>query len=144
MAISSRVSVAVHILSLLNLEKEGRMTSEFIAGSVNTDPVVISRIISMLSRAKLVATSPDVAGARLARPLEDITLLDVYRAVQVDISDELFSIHGNPNPECTVGRNIQSTLETSFTRAQNAMEKELSSITMEYIVNDLIRRETAN
>ncbi|WP_433944445.1 Rrf2 family transcriptional regulator [Paenibacillus sp. SN-8-1] len=143
MAISSRFSVAVHILSLLDLEKEGRITSEFIAGSVNTNPVVIRRIMSMLSRAGLVMTSAGVAGARLARPLADITLLDVYRAVQVDISDELFSIHSNPNPECAVGRNIQSTLESSFTRAQNAMEQELSSITMEQVVSDLVQRESA-
>lgn len=143
MAISSRFSVAVHILSLLDLEKEGRITSEFIAGSVNTNPVVIRRIMSMLSRAELVMTSAGVAGARLARPLAEITLLDVYRAVQVDISDELFSIHSNPNPECPVGRNIQSTLESSFTRAQSAMEKELSSITMEQVVSDLLQRESA-
>ncbi|WP_068620804.1 Rrf2 family transcriptional regulator [Paenibacillus tuaregi] len=144
MAISSRFSVAVHILSLLDIEKEGRITSDYIAGSVNTNPVVIRRIMSMLSRAGLVTTSAGVAGAKLARPLEQITLLDVYRAVQVDISDELFSIHSNPNPDCQVGRNIQDTLETAFTRAQNAMEQELSSITMNQVVSDLVRRAAAN
>ncbi|MBP2001904.1 DNA-binding IscR family transcriptional regulator [Paenibacillus shirakamiensis] len=143
MAISSRFSVAVHILSLIDLEK-GRITSEYIAGSVNTNPVVIRRIIGMLSRAELLTTSPGVPGAKLTRPLSHITLLEVYQAVQIDISDDLFSIHGNPNPDCGVGRNIQSTLESSFHRAQQAMEKELAQITMDEVVSDLSRRMAAD
>ncbi|MDF2718835.1 MAG: Rrf2 family transcriptional regulator, partial [Paenibacillus sp.] len=87
MAINSRFAVGVHILSLLEINKEGRNTSEYIAGSVNTNPVVVRRITGMLSKAGLVRTSPGVAGATLARPIEEITLYDVYKAVRDDDAD---------------------------------------------------------
>ncbi|WP_426446712.1 Rrf2 family transcriptional regulator [Paenibacillus sp. S-38] len=137
MAISSRFSVAVHILSLLEVSRGARITSDYIAGSVSTNPVVIRRLMSMLSRAGLVVTTPGVAGATLARPAEQITLLDIYRAVQADEAGGLFTLHEKPNPKCTVGRGIQSTLDASFSRAQSAMERELDSMTLAEIVRDL-------
>lgn len=139
MTISSRFSVAVHILSLLDFNKNGRTTSEFIASSVNTNPVVVRRIIGMLNKAGLVKTSPGVAGAALARPLRDITLLDVYRAVQAN-QEALFAMHEHPNPLCPVGRNIQEALESVFGRAQRSMENELAKVTMEHICLDIARR----
>ena len=79
---SNRFAVAIHILSLLETNKNGRTTSDMIAGSVNTNPVVIRRIMGLLSKAGLVTTSPGVAGAAITRPVSEITLLDIYRAVQ--------------------------------------------------------------
>jgi len=138
MTISSRFAVAIHILSLLEVNKEGRNTSDFIASSVNTNPVVIRRIMSMLNKAGLVITNPGVAGAVLDRPMEQITLLEVYRAVQADHKEELFSVHENPNPQCAVGRNIQGALESTFLQAQKAMEDELSKVTLKHIVSQMI------
>ncbi|ULL13159.1 Rrf2 family transcriptional regulator [Paenibacillus sp. H1-7] len=137
MTISSRFAVAIHILSLLEINKDGRTTSDFIAGSVNTNPVVIRRIMGMLNRAGLVITNPGVAGASLARDKERITLLEVYRAVQSDQQEELFAIHEQPNPECHVGRNIQGALETTFHRAQQAMEQELDKVTLAQIIDQM-------
>jgi DNA-binding IscR family transcriptional regulator len=142
--ISSRFAVAVHILSLLDINKEGRNTSEYIAGSVNTNPVVIRRTMSLLNKAGLIHSSPGVAGATLARPTNEITLLDIYRAVQAGVQDELFSIHDNPNPQCVVGKNIQSTLEQNFAKAQNAMEQELAGITLKQVTSDLLHEETSS
>ena len=137
MAINTKLSVAAHILSLIGMNPDERLTSEIIAGSVNTNPVVIRRIMGMLSRAGLVRTSPGVPGAVLARGLGEITLLDVYRAVQAD--EELFAIHDNPNPDCPVGRNIQGALDTAFSRAQRAMEAELGEVTMEQVSLEIAR-----
>ncbi|MCS7459575.1 Rrf2 family transcriptional regulator [Paenibacillus doosanensis] len=137
MTISSRYAVAIHILSLLEINKEERITSDFIAGSVNTNPVVIRRIIGMLGKAGLVITNPGVAGAQLARPIDRITLLDVYRAVQSDPEEELFALHDNPNPQCPVGRNIQGALEGTFAQAQKAMEEELRKVTLQQIVHQV-------
>lgn len=135
MTISSRFAVAIHILSLLETNKTGRNTSDYIAGSVNTNPVVIRRIMGMLNKAGLVVTSPGVAGATLTRSADRITLLDVYRAVQADPREELFAMHEQPNPHCQVGRNIQGALESTFLQAQQAMENELGKVTLEQIVN---------
>lgn len=137
MTISSRFSVAIHILSLLEFNKEGVSTSEYISGSVNTNPVVIRRIMSMLNKAGLVEVRAGVAGTKLLHELEDITLLDVYRAVNVVEEDGLFAVHDRPNPNCPVGRNIQSAIEPVFSSAQKAMEKTLAAVTLRDIVDDL-------
>ncbi|THF84134.1 Rrf2 family transcriptional regulator [Cohnella fermenti] len=139
MAISSRFSVAAHILTLIHQKEGDRLTSEFIASSVNTNPVVIRRILGMLSKAGLVRTSAGVAGARLARPLGEITMLDVYRAVQSE-QEELFAMHEHPNPACPVGRNIQASLDHVFLDAQRAMEAQLASVTMEQLSLDVASR----
>jgi DNA-binding IscR family transcriptional regulator len=139
MAINSRFAVGVHILSLLEINKEGRNTSEYIAGSVNTNPVVVRRITGMLSKAGLVRTSPGVAGATLARPIEEITLYDVYKAVRDDDADPLFAVHDKPNPECVVGKNIQCALEKSFNQAQTAMENELAGVTLDAVIHDILK-----
>ncbi|MFD1884645.1 Rrf2 family transcriptional regulator [Paenibacillus wenxiniae] len=140
MAYNSRFAVAIHTLSLLD-STEGRITSELIAGSVNTNPVVIRRMISLLTKAGILRTQPGVAGAQLTRPAGEITLLDVYRAVQNDSRDDLFAIHENPNPNCDIGRNIQQELEQVFARAQRAMEGELEQITLRQVTTDLQQME---
>ncbi|AJS59518.1 Rrf2 family transcriptional regulator [Paenibacillus sp. IHBB 10380] len=137
MAISSRFAVGIHILSLLEINKTAVNTSEFIAGSVNTNPVVIRRIMGMLHKAGLVNVRPGVAGAKLARNVEDITLLDVYKAVSAVEENELFSVHNAPNPDCLVGRNIQSSIEPLFSAAQQAMEDKLKEQTVKQVVYEM-------
>ncbi|WP_077622900.1 Rrf2 family transcriptional regulator [Sediminibacillus massiliensis] len=137
MSISSRFAVGIHILTLLEFNKKGVNSSEFLAGSVNTNPAVIRKIMGMLKKAGLVKVQPGVAGAELAKNIADITLLDVYRAVNVVPEQELFSIHESPNPQCPVGRNIQDAILPLFGTAQLAMEKALGSVTIEDIWEDI-------
>lgn len=141
MSISSRFSVGIHILALIEINKSGISTSEFLAGSVNTNPAVIRKIMGMLKSAGLVNVRPGVAGAELAKELSEITLFDVYKAVNVVQERELFTVHDNPNPECPVGRNIQNTIEPLFSSAQLAMEKVLKSVTLEDVVKDIATKE---
>lgn len=142
MSISSRFSVGIHILALIEINKSGISTSEFLAGSVNTNPAVIRKIMGMLKTAGLVNVRPGIAGAELAKELSDITLFDVYKAVNVVQEKELFTVHDNPNPECPVGRNIQNTIEPLFASAQLAMEKVLKSLTLEDVVKDIATKES--
>ncbi|WP_462413658.1 Rrf2 family transcriptional regulator [Neobacillus sp. Marseille-QA0830] len=137
MSISSRFAVGIHILTLIELNKEGVTSSEFLASSVNTNPAVIRKLMGMLKKAGLIEVHPGIAGAKLAKELSDITLFDVYKAVDVVQEKELFSIHENPNPACPVGRNIQDTIEPLFTAAQFAMEKVLRNVTLEDVVKDI-------
>lgn len=141
MSISSRFAVGIHILTLIDLNKEGVTSSEFLASSVNTNPAVIRKLMGMLKKAGLIEVHPGIAGAKLTKELSGITLLDVYKAVNVVQEKELFSIHDNPNPACPVGRNIQNTIEPLFTTAQLAMEKVLGSLTLEDVVKDIATKE---
>ena len=140
MKISSRFTVAVHILSLVAIEQNELCTSEWIAESVNTNPVVIRRVIGKLRDAELVQVRRGVGGATLQKPLQEITLLDVYRAVEVVEEGELFQMHEKPNLNCPVGANIEVVLELILLRAQEAMESVLHEITMEELVTVLNKK----
>ncbi|WP_318505063.1 Rrf2 family transcriptional regulator [Bacillus sp. T3] len=144
MSISSRFAVGIHILTLIEFNKEMVNSSEFIAESVNTNPVVIRKIMGMLKKAGLVEVHPGIAWAKLAKNLADITLLDVYKAVNVVQEKELFSVHENPNPACPVGRNIQDTIVPLLSTAQLALEKVLENVTIEDVVKDINTKEVEN
>ncbi|MDP4087146.1 MAG: Rrf2 family transcriptional regulator [Bacillota bacterium] len=141
MSISSRFTVGVHVLALIELNKEGISSSEFLAGSVNTNPTLIRKIMGMLKKAGLIEVHPGIAGAKLAKEPSYITLLDVYKAVDVVKEKELFSVHENPHPNCPVGRNIQDSITPVLSAAQLALEKVLGNVTIEDILKDIVDKE---
>ena len=137
MQISSRFSVAVHVLTLLATTPAGELlTSDRMAASVNTNPVVIRRILGQLKKAGLVEVRAAVGGTHLRRAAADITLLEVYRAVEV-VEGDLFSVHDKPNPKCPVGRNIQAALDATLRRAQAALEQQLAGVSVAQVVDGL-------
>ncbi len=137
---SSRFVVAVHILTALNIvqkiKKEGPITSDKLADSVNTNPVVIRRILGQLRKAGLVISQPGaVGGSMLAKSPEEITLLDVYRAVE---DGQLFHLHyRTPNQQCPIGGNIQDALKGVFNKAELAMKNELAKVTIAQIAKNI-------
>ncbi len=136
--ISSRFTVAVHILTLIKIEKDYTLTSSQIAESVNTNPVVIRRLMGKLKDAGFIEVSRGNSGVRLITPLDEITLFDVYKAVEVVEQGNLFQIHEDTNINCTVGANIQIVLEVILDNAQEAMESVLKNVTLESIVNKML------
>lgn len=142
MQISSRFSIGAHILSLLAVRPQDHHTSEWLAGSVGTNPVVIRRVLGYLKRAGLVHVKAGSGGATLARGLSEITLLDVYRAVDSVEEGNLFHIHEQPNPACPVGANIERVLRLMVFKAQAAMEGVLAAVTMAELV-DVLAHEIA-
>jgi Rrf2 family protein len=137
MQISSRFSVAVHVLTLLAVTPTGELlTSDRMAGSVNTNPVIIRRILGQLKKAGLVEVRAAAGGTYLRRASADITLLDVYRAVEV-VEGDLFSVHDKPNPKCPVGRNIQAALDDTLRRAQAALEQQLASVSIAQVATGM-------
>lgn len=137
MKISSRFTVAVHVLSLLALDQHKGMSSELLASSVNTNPVVIRRIIGQLKEANLVTNHRGSKGATLLQPIESISLLAVYKAVD-SVPNALFQIHEHPNPNCIVGAEIEHVLGTLLLEAQQKMEAYLATQTIDTIVKQII------
>jgi Rrf2 family protein len=127
MAANARFTVAVHILTLLADEKDRPLTSDYIAGSVNTNPVVIRRVLALLGKAGLVsATEGAGGGSTLARPAARITLADVRRAVK---EGGLFTCtRSNPNPMCPVGCRLQSVLKEYMQQFEKTLEKQMNAI----------------
>jgi len=126
---SSRFTVAVHVLTLLAHEEGRALTSEYIAGSVNTNPVVIRRILGLLSKAGLVSSTEGAGGGTtLARSAKRIRLGEVYFAVE---SDRLFGgTRSDPNPLCPVGRCVQTVLKRHIERFGARLKHEMDKVTV--------------
>lgn len=138
MQISSRFTLAIHICTCVDTFKdEYKVTSDFISGSTNVNPVIIRKILLQLRNAGLIEVTRGTGGTSITRPLSEITFLDIYRAVECVEENTLFHFHENPNEKCPVGGNIHNVLDDKLQRVQNAMEKELQSITLQDVKEDL-------
>lgn len=137
MQISSRFTLAVHIFACIDVfAKDCKVTSDFLAGSTNVNPVIIRKLLGQLKSAGLITVARGTGGTSVAKPLREITFLDIYRAVECVENGSLFHFHENPSAACPVGRNIHHILDDKLLRVQNAMEKELASITLEDLKQD--------
>jgi len=135
MSTNSRFAVAVHVLSLMAWSGEEPLKSEQVAESVNTNPVVIRRILKELAEAGLVVSQTgSLGGSRLAHDPAETTLLDVYQALEYG---GVFSLHrAPPSRDCPVGVNIETVLGDVLLEVDTAVEKVLQNIT----INDVVRR----
>ena len=133
MAANSQFAIAVHILAMLAKSCDERIKSDSIAKSVNTNPVVIRRLLSTLYENGLVVSQTGVCGGScLTRKPEDIGLLEVYRAVS---KGEVFSLHPNtPDQNCSIGKNISSVLEKLQKEIDGAIEEKLSRYTLQDVL----------
>ncbi|MBX5478551.1 MAG: Rrf2 family transcriptional regulator [Pyrinomonas methylaliphatogenes] len=135
MMASSRFAVAVHVLALLARAGDVPVKSGEIARSVNTNPVVIRRILCALSRARLVVARRGASGgAQLARTPARIKLSEVYRAVECGSP---FSLHPAPLRRCAVGRNICAVLERVQGEVEGAIERALAKISLQDVLDEL-------
>ncbi len=140
MKITSRFTVAVHTLLVIDhFGKTNKVTSDFIAASVQVNPVVIRRALLSLKAAGLVDVKAGSGGASIVKDLKDITLYDVYRAVDAveNSNGGLFHFHENPNTDCPVGRSIHRVLDGHLADAQRAMENELKKVTLQDLTHEL-------
>ena len=138
MQIGSKFTIGVHIITAIDYFKDmDRVNSEFLAGSIGINPVIVRTVISQLREAGIVRTQRGSSGAELAKRLDEITLYDIYKAVgSVDPEEGLFHFHEQPNPDCPVGRNIHKVLDQHLLDAQKAMEEQLRCTTLADIVAD--------
>ena len=131
MQISSRFTIALHIFACVDVFKDERkVTSDFLAESINTNPVVIRKILAQLKNAGLITVARGTGGIELTRDLSEITFYDVYEAIGAVENGDLFHFHERPNPECPVGRNIHALLDEKLRAVQNAMDNELRNYTL--------------
>lgn len=139
MARNCRFAVAVHVCTTLALHRDNPVTSDWIANSVNTNPVVVRRILSALSKAGLVRSQRGIAGgSMLSRDPEAITLKDLYLAV--DEGDNLSTHNTPPNPACPVGAHIVPVLMDVLNRAEQALQHELETIHLAQVVAEIRSR----
>lgn len=137
MQISSRFTMAIHMFACIDTFSDQKMTSDFMAASIGTNPVIVRKILQQLKAAGLIEVARGPGGVKITRPLEQITFLDVYRAVECAPDEELFHFHENPSQKCPVGKNIHHVLDERLLEVQRAMEKKLSEMTLADVKKDI-------
>lgn len=142
MSINSQFAVAIHILTLLALE-EKPLTSKRISESVNTNPVVVRRIVGALQEANIVKTIMGAEGGTLLiQDPANITLLDIFQATGQ--GEALILPNAAPNHDCPCGANIQPAVLPLFDRAQAALEDELATMKLSEVVANIRQRLHSN
>ena len=126
MQISSRFTIALHIFTCVNVfENDYKITSNFLANSINVNPVIVRNILTQLVNYKLIEVKRGSGGIKLLKEPKDITFYDVYMAVESVGENTLFHFHEKPNQKCPVGRNIHKLLDGKLDTIQQAMENQL-------------------
>ena len=132
MQISSRFTIALHIFTCVETFKNDyKITSDFLAGSINTNPVIIRKILTQLKNAGLITVARGTGGISPTRPLKEISFYDVYQAIEPVENGDLFNFHNSPNPQCPVGKNIHALLDDKLKTIQLAMENEMKKYTLD-------------
>ena len=126
----TRLAVATHILAVLSFAGDEPRTSDLLARSVNTNAVVVRRLIGQLKKAGLVEVRRGAGGSLLSRRPENITLLDVYNAVVPGPRAIPFYMHQNPCCDCFIGKNIHGALAAPFAKVNKAMRDSLATTTI--------------
>ena len=136
MATNTQFSIAVHLMLGLGLMCERELTSADLAMSVNTSPSFIRRILSKLSKANLVSTTTGKSGfSSLAKPADQISLLEIYKAVD---APKTFAIHDYPSQGfCEVSCNISSVMQKVLNKAQNSFETTLGETSLAEVIADI-------
>ena len=136
MAVNTRFATGVHALALLAVEPDVLQTSEDVARKLNTNPVVIRRIFSLLHQAELVSSQKGPnGGSRLARPAKEISLEDIYRALN---GGELFHA---ANLSGSLATKIESALAGIFRDTEKALREELAKTTLSQLVKKSLRKK---
>ncbi len=132
MQISSRFTVALHIFTAVDVFKDDyKVTSDFLAGSIGTNPVIIRKLLTQLKNAGLITVARGTGGIEVTKELSEISFYDVYQAIEPLEGGDLFRFHEAPNPQCPVGRNIHALLDGKLQNIQEAMESEMKKYTLQ-------------
>ena len=134
MRTSCRFAMAVHVLAVLAYHEGDRVTSACLAGSVNTNPVIVRRLLLALQKAKLVETCKGAgSGSRLSRSPRRINMAEIYQSVEE--SESFAKPSRKPNADCPVGQCILDALSKVFDSAQIAMQRDLAKTTLADVID---------
>ncbi|MCI9175530.1 MAG: Rrf2 family transcriptional regulator [Lachnospiraceae bacterium] len=138
MKYSTRLSDAVHILVFIQQSNSATVTSSDIAASIYTNPSYVRQIMAQLKAAGILLSSRGQATPELAKPASEITLLEIYKAVEKE--KPLLHLDTHTNPECGVGVNIQLALADYYAKIQKDAEHSMKKITLQDIITSYLQR----
>lgn len=131
---NTRFATAVHIMTLLAKSPQEWLTSEWMAGSININPVVVRKEIGVLRGAGLVVSRQGKeGGSQLAKNADSIKISEIYSAVKN--TEVLGKKNNNPNPVCSVGRDINNHLNNLFIETDQLVLHFLGDKSLEEFTN---------
>lgn len=140
MKVSTRFSDSIHILAFINIyQGKVPLTSNNIAASIETSPVVVRRLMSQLRKAGMIHTVHGAADPQLTKQPADISLYDILLAVEDEV--HLFTVDPKTNPDCIVGGNIQAALTSYYHQAEVAAEAKLARTSLQDIIDTILVKQ---
>jgi DNA-binding IscR family transcriptional regulator len=132
--ISGKFAITTHILTLLSKFPNDYLSSEYIAGSINLNPVLVRKEISNLKKNHIVESKEGKnGGTRLLKPASEISLLDIFKMTFDTVN--LGYAKNQPNPDCPVGKKINENLDLLYADINEKINAQLSTITLENFSN---------
>ncbi|GAY73984.1 Rrf2 family transcriptional regulator [Lentilactobacillus kosonis] len=140
MKYSYKLSDAIHILTYLIVYQEGDLSSRAIANSIETNSSAVRGLMVDLKRAGIINTQQGSSEPTLSRPADQITMFDVYQAINMD--HDLIHVDPKTNPNCIVGSNIQDTLNEVYQNVEQAAFRSMAETTIQEIIDGVLQRES--
>ena len=137
MQISMKCSIAVHCLIFIyEASKSTKVTSALLAESTGCNPVVIRNILSALKKAGLITIPRGTGGAELCVDPSQITLYQIYTALEPDGVTSLIGIHPCQGRPCPIAQNIRKVLQTPYTKIEDAVKETMKQITLQSMIDE--------
>lgn len=133
---NTRFATAIHIMTLLAKEPQAFLTSDWLAGSINVNPVIIRKELINLKKSGLVESRQGKdGGVRIGKNAKEINVAEIYEAIKN--SEVLGKKNQNPNPLCSVGKDINKNLNQLFSETDDLVfqflkDKKLSDFTNQF------------
>lgn len=140
MKVGTQFSIAVHAMLMVAYFPDVKITSDIVAKSAGCNPVIIRNAFVKLKRAHLLLTKSGKGKTELARPAEEISLWDIYSAIEGSDAELIFKIHTNTSGVCPVGSHIRNLLYGHLVDATNAMKNELVAVKLSDLKNELLNQ----
>lgn len=139
MRFSSRLTLASHILLYLaEYQEEEKVTSEVLSHTTGANAVNVRKTLCLLKKAGLIEVRAGVGGTRLKKDSQDITLADIFDAVE-DQEEQIFPMHANPNQNCPVGKAISGVMSSRIKILEEAMHQKMEGMTLKAMQEDMHR-----
>ena len=136
MRVNTKCSIGLHCLIFMaDYGETHKVTSEFLSRSTGCNAAMIRMILNALRKEGLITVSRGVGGARLNRTPEELTVWDVYRALEPDGVEHLMGIHPNPSEKCPVGRGVAAALREPYRKIGDAVKAAMESITLGQVLD---------
>lgn len=137
MQISMKCSIAVHCLIFIYEAKSiTKVTSNLLAESTGSNPVIIRNIISSLKKAGLISVARGTGGAELCMQPSEITLYQIYNALEPDGLSALIGIHPCKDRKCPIAQNIQKVLQSPYQKIEDSIKETMKNITLQSMIDD--------